>query len=51
MEQLKRGEGFSFGANTTLDMRMSPAHQLITAAAMVNQASAEELAHIFICLW
>ncbi len=45
--QITERPGFSIYRDTPLDMRMSPAHQRITAAHIVNQASAEELAHIF----
>ncbi len=45
--QITERPGFSIYRDTPLDMRMSPAHQRITASAIVNRASEEELAHIF----
>ena len=45
--QLFVREGFSFATDTPLDMRMSPAHQKITAADIVNGASEKELLIIF----
>lgn len=42
----KEREGFSFLVNTPLDMRMSPAHQKITAAQILNEASVDELTTI-----
>ncbi len=45
--QVDRPErGFSFQSDGPLDMRMDPAQEL-TAAALVNQTGAEELAEIF----
>lgn len=44
--QLFQRPGFSFAQDTPLDMRMSPAHQKITAAQVVNQASEKELVYI-----
>lgn len=46
--QIKERAGFSFAADTPLDMRMSPAHQLITAQDIVNRASEKELITIFL---
>lgn len=45
--QLSQSDGFSFHYDTPLDMRMSPAHQKITAADIVNSATQEELEEIF----
>jgi len=44
---LKERAGFSFQRDSLLDMRMSPAHQQITAADIVNKASEEKLSQIF----
>lgn len=45
--QIKERAGFSFAADTPLDMRMSPGHQKITAAEIINKASEEDLIYIF----
>lgn len=45
--QLAQKPGFSFYIDSPLDMRMSPAHQKITAYEIVNKASELELAKIF----
>lgn len=45
--QITDREGFSFAADTPLDMRMSTAHYKVTAADMVNNASEKELIVIF----
>lgn len=41
--QLTQRPGFSFYRDTLLDMRMSPAHQKVTAAEIVNKASQEKI--------
>lgn len=45
--QIMVRDGFSFALDTPLDMRMSPAHQQVTAADIVNNASENELVVIF----
>lgn len=45
--QITDREGFSFAADTPLDMRMSTAHYKVTAAEIVNNASEKELVVIF----
>ena len=45
--QIHHRAGFSFATNTPLDMRMSPAHQIITAKIILNSASEKELIVIF----
>lgn len=45
--QIHERPGFSFARDSILDMRMSPAHQKITAAEVVNQADEATLARIF----
>lgn len=45
--QIVGRHGFSVYRDTPLDMRMSPAHQKITAAMIINEASEEELREIF----
>jgi len=42
--------GFSVRKDSELDMRMSPAHQQVTAAHVVNTASEEKLTQIFLQL-
>jgi 16S rRNA (cytosine1402-N4)-methyltransferase len=42
--------GFSFNRDTKLDMRMSPAHQLVTAAQVINTSEEEKLKQIFLQL-
>lgn len=44
---IKERAGFSFSRDTELDMRMSPAHQQMTAAQVVNKSSEEKLCEIF----
>jgi len=48
--QIQRLPGFSFSRDTFLDMRMSPAHQLITAAEVLAKASEKKLYEIFMQL-
>jgi 16S rRNA (cytosine1402-N4)-methyltransferase len=45
--QLAEHAGFSFHHDTPLDMRMSPSHQKITAAEVLNRSSEEKLAELF----
>lgn len=45
--QIKSRPGFSFSIDSPLDMRMSPSHQKVTAAMILNNASEKELNHIF----
>lgn len=45
--QITEREGFSFSADTPLDMRMSPAHYKTTAADIINTATEKELVYIF----
>lgn len=45
--QLFERPGFSFTVDSPLDMRMSPAHQKITAAELLNKASEQVLIDIF----
>jgi 16S rRNA (cytosine1402-N4)-methyltransferase len=44
---IKERAGFSFNIDSPLDMRMSPAHQQVTAEQIVNKASEEKLCEIF----
>jgi len=45
--QIQRLPGFSFSRDTFLDMRMSPAHQLMTAAEVIAKSSEQKLLEIF----
>jgi len=45
--QIQRTPGMSFSRDTFLDMRMSPAHQVMTAADVLAKSSEEKLQEIF----
>lgn len=45
--QITQRPGFSVYRDTPLDMRMSPAHQKVTAAELLNKGSEEKLREIF----
>jgi S-adenosyl-methyltransferase MraW len=45
--QIMERDGFSIYRDTTLDMRMSPSHQQVTAAAVLATAEEEKLRQIF----
>jgi 16S rRNA (cytosine1402-N4)-methyltransferase len=45
--QIGNTPGISFFRDTPLDMRLSPAHQQVTAADILNKATPEKLAQIF----
>lgn len=45
--QIAYRAGFSFKNDTELDMRMSPSHQSVTAAELLNKATQDKLAEIF----
>lgn len=44
---IKERAGFSFYKDSVLDMRMSPAHQQVTAEQVINKSSEEKLCEIF----
>lgn len=44
---IKERAGFSFNRDSDLDMRMSPAHQQVTAEQVINKSSEEKLCEIF----
>lgn len=44
---LKERAGFSFYRDSPLDMRMSPAHQQLTAEQVINKSSEEKLCELF----
>jgi len=46
-DQIFHREGFSFAVDSPLDMRMSPSHQRITAADVLNSISENNLVKIF----
>jgi 16S rRNA (cytosine1402-N4)-methyltransferase len=45
--QLLERPGFSFNKDTLLDMRMSPAHQKVTAVEILNKSTEKKLYEIF----
>ena len=45
--QISHTKGLSFATNTPLDMRLSPSHQKITAAMLINELSEKELMELF----
>lgn len=44
---IKERAGFSFHRDSELDMRMSPAHQQVTAEQVINKSSPEKLCEMF----
>jgi 16S rRNA (cytosine1402-N4)-methyltransferase len=44
---IKERAGFSFYRDSELDMRMSPAHQQVTAEQVINKSSEDKLCEIF----
>jgi 16S rRNA (cytosine1402-N4)-methyltransferase len=44
---IKERAGFSFFRDSELDMRMSPAHQQVTAEQVINKSSPEKLCEMF----
>jgi 16S rRNA (cytosine1402-N4)-methyltransferase len=46
-DQIFNAPGFSLYRDTPLDMRMSPSHQKVTAAEIVNKGSEEKLRQLF----
>jgi 16S rRNA (cytosine1402-N4)-methyltransferase len=49
--QIAQTPGISFFRDTPLDMRLSSAHQQVTAADVLNRSSQEKLSQLFFELW